>query len=179
MGTTSNHSFPYPEPTDRARNGSVAIRALAEAVDEALVEDTVVVIGRSDTDQAIGSAPVDVAFPGAVLRMDGFTFTGGTTLTYNDDPRSFLVVAEVTTTGEQAGSCGSSVTVLVNGAVVAGSNDTIQIAGAGNIRRDVTHRVSVPVRLAAGDTLVATAVTVPGGIVDSTGLRVFPIGGKA
>lgn len=37
MGTTANHSLPYPESSDLVTNGAAAIQALAEALDTALV----------------------------------------------------------------------------------------------------------------------------------------------
>lgn len=181
MPNTPNHALPYPDDEDWLQIGAYAIEQLAVRLDAILAENTVATVGLSDTNTVIGTGPANVTFAGAVSRMDGFSFDG-VTLTYTgSSPRSFLAAVEVSTSVEGSGGASSSVTLLRNGAALAGSGDHVGTPGSGgNVRRDHTHRITTPVRLTAGDALVVVASTShAGGYIDSTALRVFPIGAHA
>lgn len=175
MGTTPNLNLPYPEPTDRARNGSVAIRALAEAVDTRLDIDGAV-IGYGDSPTTTG----DLALPGAVLLMDGFTFDGGS-LTRTGPARTFIyyVEAEITVAPASAApSLTATLVALFNGTQFAGATDRVDadtITG-----RKVVLSLAAPVRMAPGDTIKAVVSGTGGTVtVGQCTLRVYPIGPAA
>jgi hypothetical protein len=177
MGTTANLDLPYPEPTDRARNGSVAIRALAEAVEDRTYSgSTVAQIELANSGVATGSF---ATFPGTQTLLVGFTYAAGV-LTYSGPDRTFMVAAtvEVVTAGTDLSSASSTVTLRRNGVNQVATHDQVDsVDSAGTIqRREVVHTLTLPLSLTAGDQIDVLAAAVPAATVGVTSIRVYPIG---
>jgi hypothetical protein len=185
MGTTTNHALPYPEPADRLRGGSVAIKALANKVDAVLAWPVGVLIAPGESAKT-AAALVDVDFPGVVGTLEQFTRVGDGFRFDGTKARSFLVSAAVEiAAGANPGvaSMSSTVSLLVDGTVLEASFDKVDAAtspdNVGLIRaRNVVHRMTVPVTLAPGQTVVVTASGAGGSTiaVGVTSVRIFPIG---
>lgn len=178
MGTTPAHQLPYPEDTEPLQQVAYHIEQLATRLDAIMAEDTQVDVAQSGVDAGLGTAPALVGFTGAALRMDGFTFDGAT-LTYTGaSERSFMVAVEVATVVEGAGIASATVQLRHNGAAFTGSHDSVSAPGV-TVRRDYTHRITTPIRLAPGQTLDVVANGNVAGTIDVTSLRVYPIGPHA
>lgn len=185
MGTTPNLGYPYPEPTDRVRNGSVAIRSLAEAVDADVDwTDTVAhfALGDSPSTATVAGEIVNYA-NGSVSLMAGFTNDIGQ-LTYTGPaPRMFIAIAsiQVTNGGDNRTDISSTVYIRQTGVNVAGSHDEVTAytsVGAGVMqRRSVTHNLTALVLLSPGDKLDVFAYGAPAGLIGQASFKVQPIGG--
>jgi hypothetical protein len=185
MGTTTHHTLPYPEPSGRARNGSVDIKALAEAVDVLLpdLDYAAAQVGPANSPTAADGSVI--AFPGAVTLLNGFAWDGSV-LTYNaadGGARLFVVLysVEIDTAGVDLAGIESSVSLQVNGVEFDASYDRVDsFHTADNVgtlrRRTYVHRIAVPVALSVGQTLRAVATSNPTGQVGSCHLRVYPMG---
>lgn len=185
MGTTTNQALPYPEPTDRARNGSVAIRALAEAVDAALDWAPGVTITEGESARTCGGAGSYVDFTGVVASMGDFTQVGDSYRYDGDAARMFLVSATVEVelgNGSGQPTMSSTVNVRVNNVDTRGSHDQVSsIEAGGTLRnRETVHAVNLPLVLSPGDLVAAYASGDPGvggvAAIGSTSLRIYPMG---
>lgn len=141
MGTTDPYGLPYPDPADRARSGSVAIRALAERVRDLLTPSYAVsTAAGSPADQTVTGA-TNATFGSIDAGTADLTLEAGVTLRYSGAARWFLVDVEATAIAG-AGALDEAVMRLIrNGAETVA---TASIAGAGS---DTTLRISTPVRL--------------------------------
>lgn len=181
MGTTTHRNLPYPEPTDRARNGSVAIRALAEAVDGDLDWSGGLTIAPGGSAAA---APGPVDFPGAELVLGDFVRTGAG-FTYNGPARFFVVYVsvEVDNGGTDLTSIESSVSLSVNGGSIAATYDHVtsfdNVDNRGTLqRRTVVHSMTVPVVVSPGDVIGVSCAATPAGQINTTAIRIYPVGPK-
>lgn len=180
MGTTTHRGYPYPEPTDRVRNGSSVFRAFAEALDEDLAWHPAAVFPRAESSASAGATATVAWGPSAVL--DNFTYNGAGTLTFVGLSRLFIVDVEVEV--ESGGGIGVSsvVEVRLNGNTFAGSYDQIALDDAGTPdsitigSRRTVHRVTSPLLIQTGETIDVTAAASPSGTLGYVGLRVYPIG---
>lgn len=179
MGNTTNLGYPYPDPTDRTRNGSVALRALAEAVDADVDwSDTVAHIGPADSPSAANGSVV--TFPGGQSLMAGFTYAAGV-LTYTGPAtRMFLacVSVEVEAGGGAPASIESAVYLSVNGVNIIGSYDLVATGSSGTLAtRKVVHGITNLLLLAPGDAVSVTATSTPAGTVGVASIKLQPLGG--
>lgn len=183
MGTTTNHALPYPEPADRARNGSVAVRALAEAADARLPHIATTAIQINEADSASTADGNPIAFPGTAALLAGFTWDGAT-LTYQPADglaRSFVAAfaVEVDVSGADVTEMSSYLGLQFNGTTIATSYDRVVSAAPGGTldRRIVVHRITTPVAMGTGDTLRCVATSTPAGAaIGVCSIRVYPIG---
>jgi hypothetical protein len=171
MGTTPTQGYPYPEPADRARNGSVAFRGLAEAVENSLRSGAGLVIARAESAAATGGA---VDFPGAVAHASDFTYSAGA-VTYTGPDRLFVMDIEVEVQAAASAGVDSGVSVYVNGVEFAGSYDRVDAPTGGVITRHVVHRITTPARVSTGDVFTVTCGGTSG-TLGKTGIRIYPIG---
>lgn len=180
MPNTPNRTLPFPDDEEWLAQGAYAIEQLARRVDTIL--DTVaggaLVIAPDGTNVAGGTAPGVIPFAGAVATADDWTWDGSRA-TYTGAPRTFMVAVEVVTNVENAGGASTTVELRANGAAFAGSYDNVQRPEGGVVRRDVTHRITVPVGLNAGDWLDVTGVGSVAYQIDATALRIYPLGPSA
>lgn len=145
MGTTTYEAIPYPEPTDRARNGSVAMRALAEKVDDRIArwQGTA---SRDATQVALANNVwTAVAWP-APTDSDNVS-NDGTTFTYTGTARWFLVSfgAQIAVNGSQPNG---GLRVLHNG------------SGAAELLHSDNYdslNAAIPLMLNTGDTIAVQA----------------------
>jgi hypothetical protein len=176
MGSTA-HGYPYPEPTDRARGGSVAIRTLAERLEtDATGDGGAVVLADSPSAFATGTQ-TDVTFPGAHALV-GFTFDG-VTLTRTGAGRYFVVHAQVSVqvTSSGASTLVTSASLLHNGVSFAESGDVVSSSAGTLTERQFVHNVTSPIYLATGETLKVRAGGAGGaGTVGSCTRRIYPAG---
>lgn len=91
MGTTTLTGYPYPDPTDRARNGSVGIRALAEAVEGDTRDNYVTVGGAAGPVDLVSNVWTPVNWT-SELHSDGDFTVSGAQITYaGTETRLYLV----------------------------------------------------------------------------------------
>lgn len=164
MGATP-YGYPYPEPADRARNGSVAIRSLAEYADarEAALRGDLQPLGLSYYQTGNAGAIVPVA-AGATTGV-GFDPGGGTAdwgmsgaaVQLLSGPfRIVLVTArvEVAAAAPPATERASLVRVIANGGVVVSENRQYLLTTGGAEIADVrTHTLTCIVGMNPGDTV--------------------------
>lgn len=175
---TSTYGLPYPDGSNLVMEGDDAMQALAEALDDRLASSAVAHIERATNGSAITAAPVTINHVGATTYMAGFNYSAGV-LTYLGPLRLFIATTQVEIeNGNPAGATGieSSVQLVQSGVSVEGSYDRVTATAATLERRNVTHRISLPVQLNTGDTLAVTAACTPNGTAGLTSLRVYPIG---
>lgn len=183
MGTTATHGLPYPEPSGRARNGSVDIKALAEAVDakvSALIAQNSPAFLTSDPSataiQAPITSPVAATFAGFVGSSE-FAHDG-TTLTYSGPERWFVLDFQCEASSAGAVSSETRAKVVVNGATVVGEGRlTTLIGGGGTAAHQTQMSVSMPLRLGPGFTIAVTLeATAPGGGFANKQIAIASIG---
>lgn len=179
MPSTVPYGLPYPNPTDRARDGATAVRLLAEAVN-ARMRPAVAQIEEDGNGSTIGAAPVPIVFPGPQTYMEGFSYAGGS-LTYAGPTRLFLIAATVEVEHAFAldslpAYVSSTAQLFVSDSQVSSSYDMVAVEGGAIGDRSVVHPLTVPVQLSAGDVIVVKIAASPDGKVGRCALRVYPIG---
>lgn len=179
MPNTPNHQLPYPDDEEWLNAGAYAVEQLATRLDTILDTNTdTVVIARTSWNAALGGLPVVLDFPGAELALVGFSRSGGI-FTRTGPTRVFMVEAEVEIESGAGGgttSVSSTVEVRANGSAFTGSHDHVALTTPELQVRRVTHRITTPARLAAGDTISVAAFASPTGTVGVCGLRIYPVG---
>lgn len=151
MGSTSL-GFPYPEGTDLVIEGDNAIRALAQALNDALKPAW----GIADAAGSSGQSGVSSSTPASFATPSGtgeFTLESGTTIRYTGPNRWFMADFEVQ--ANLAGSANSSgiATLVVNGSAVAGTARTGLLLSSGTGAPVQTLRITTPLVLSSGFSL--------------------------
>lgn len=183
MGTTPSYGLPYPDPTGRARNGSVDIKALAEQTAAMLAAiEAKHVPAYAVTDPA--ASPTQSGVTGLVAAtLGGYSDSGaefdtdGVTITYAGPSRWFLV--EFTCEASSAGAVSSTTRSYLhqNGVVIGRGRLTTQVGGGGTAAHQSELRIVAPLLLGPGNTLHgAVEATAPGAIFANKAIRVASMG---
>jgi hypothetical protein len=171
VGTTPVYDLPYPEPTDRARNGSVAMRALAERVEELLTPAYATSLAADAPTQS-GVGAVTVATFGAIVAgTSQFSLEGGTTIRYTGPSRWFMCDFEAYAVAGSAALAEVTAGLVIYGSILVASDSFSGSGAAGRIR------VSTPLRLDNGMPLQLSIAGSGGGAVfDDKQFRIASIG---
>lgn len=177
MGTTPTYALPYPEPTDRARNGSVAIKALAERLAVLLTPAYGIAPGASSSAQAGITSATPATFAG-LFGSGEFTLESGSTIRYTGPTRWFLVDFEVEATLAGSATTNAAASVVVDGSATAGTSKTsLQIGGGGTGATQQMLRITTPVLLASGQALqLIVSGSSPGATFDKKQFRIASMG---
>ena len=186
MGATPAYGLPYPEPTGRARNGSLDVKALATATEAALaaieakhaVVHATLPAASSPLQNVNGAAGAE--FGGHTGTADTFNFDGFNLAYVGGGTRWFDVDFECFASSPGAVTSAVSAYLMVNGVDVGRDALLTNVGGGGTLGHQTRMRVTTTVRLSDGDYLsVRLEGSEPGAIFEDNQLRVASIGPRS